>query len=406
MSLLIPQIQFANNGTMDAFARLRASEPATLFDVKFLYDVQPLYFETVLVGGGTSTFSSNLAAVQMATTTASGDSVTRQTFRYYNYQPGKSQFIVNNFVFSAGQTNLRQRIGYFDADNGIFLQLSGTTLSIVRRSFVTGASVDTTVAQTSWNVDPMNGNGPSGITLDITKIQLFFIDYSLGGTIRCGFKISDRLVYTHIFSIGNTLATVGISTPNLPLRCEITNTGAIGVAATMSQIAHSVISEGGLQTLGTKRRSADRGITTLAAVPSNTMRQLIAIRLKSTQIRASAFPFLASVMSTNATNILWELLLDPTFVGATAASWVSVTNSAVEYDITRSSAAGSITLGTGTLIASGYIATQGSFETIDIESGLSLAATIAGVPSELVLGVAPLGTVGTFEGSITWKELT
>ena len=49
---------------------------------------------------------------------------------------------------------------------------------------------DLRIPQSEWSVDKADGTGPSGFKLDITKIQMAYIDYSWygAGKIRFGFK--------------------------------------------------------------------------------------------------------------------------------------------------------------------------------------------------------------------------
>ena len=142
--------QLTPSGTaVDAFGRLRVSEPYTIFDSTFRYSDDTRNWDIALTGSGTSTHNTNTSSVAMTTTTASGDKVIRQTKRYFLYQPGKSLLTFNTFTMQP-KTNVRQRVGYFDVRNGFFLEHDGTTAYIVKRSYVTGSVVDTRIAQTDW----------------------------------------------------------------------------------------------------------------------------------------------------------------------------------------------------------------------------------------------------------------
>ena len=50
------------------------------------------------------------------------------------------------------------------------------TASFVLRSSTSGAPVEREVQQSEWNIDPFDGTGPSGITLDFTCTQILLID--------------------------------------------------------------------------------------------------------------------------------------------------------------------------------------------------------------------------------------
>ena len=161
--------------SVDSFGRLRVSNPLTLFDSSHRHQDNGLW-ATSVANSGTATFNANQGLMDLAVTTTSGSKVYRETLRVFPYQPGKSLLILSTFVFNEAKTNLRQRSGYFDNNNGFFLELSGTTLSFVRRSYVSGTLVETKIPQSDWNTDKLDGTGLSGITLDMTKAQILWSD--------------------------------------------------------------------------------------------------------------------------------------------------------------------------------------------------------------------------------------
>jgi hypothetical protein len=146
-----------------------------------------------------------------------------------SYQPGKSLLNLNTFVMNAQESGLEQRVGMFDANNGIFFEDTGTAYQIVRRSYTSGSSVDDPILQSAWNGDKLDGTGASGYTLDPTKATIMFADYEwLGmGAVRIGFVIDGRFIVAHTFKNANDLTTVYMQTANLPIRYEIETTGTI-----------------------------------------------------------------------------------------------------------------------------------------------------------------------------------
>ena len=186
-------IYVAINGTnTDAFGRLRVSEPYTLFDSSNRYAADN-QFDTSIVSGGSTTYLPNEATVQMTVNTTSAAEVVRQSFRCMPYQPGKSLLVLATFVINDPKANLRQRVGYFGTQNGVFFQLNNTTKSFILRTYIGGSVDDTTrkVDQSAWNGDKLDGTGASGLTLDLTKPQILWMDFEwLGvGNVRCGFII-------------------------------------------------------------------------------------------------------------------------------------------------------------------------------------------------------------------------
>jgi hypothetical protein len=231
----------------DAFGRLRVSEPFTMFDSSFRYGDNQLW-STATATGGTTTYNTAQGLMNLNVTTASGSSVRRQTTKVFSYQPGKSLLVMKTFVFAAPKANLNQKDGYYNAENGYYLEQDGLTTYFVERSAVSGAVTNTRVAQANWNVDPMDGTGPSGITLDISKAQILWMDLEwLGvGTVQMGFVINRTFYICHVWDHANLITSTYITTASLPLSCEITNTGATTSTSTLKQICSTVISEGGM----------------------------------------------------------------------------------------------------------------------------------------------------------------
>lgn len=105
---------------------------------------------------------------------------------------------------------------------------------------------DTKVAQSAWNLDTMDGNGPSGYNLDLSKMQMYFIDYSWygAGTIRWGLRGADgRVTYVHKSPNNNLNYEAYLRSGNLPARYQtitqppytiLSATTLTNVATTMS----------------------------------------------------------------------------------------------------------------------------------------------------------------------------
>lgn len=334
---------------VDAFARQRVSEPYTLGDYKHIYGIDPNFLQQT-ANGGTIAYQANKACARLTTSSASNSSVIHQSKFYHHYMPGKSQLILSSFNYYSATTNVRKRTGYFDDNNGIFFEQAGDgTLAIVLRSYVTGSPVDTKISQfggvygagdTGWNYDACAGGSggslnPSGFTLDITKTQLLMVDFQwLGvGRVRVGFAHNGQFVLAHTFNGSNDLATVYMSNPNLPVRCEIVNTGTT-TGAYMDQICSSVMSEGGYVEAGQDWAVSNPTLRTLAA---GTTLPIMAIRLKNTfnsylnRIIARAGNI--NVFSSGE-NIKWKLIKLPDVSQLTGGSWTSVdADSGVEYNV-------------------------------------------------------------------------
>jgi hypothetical protein len=250
------------DGQQDAFGRLRVSEAFTLGDYKHTYGIDPNFRDT-LTNGGTVTHIANQAAARLATSNNSSSRAIHQTKMYHNYMPGKSQLIKTTINFYAATTNVTKRTGYLTISMVYTLnKMVHGVLSFVVRTNTSGTASDARrIVQADWNKDKCDGTGASGFNLDITKTQIVFIDFQwLGvGRVRCGFVHDGQMIIAHEFYNSNNLPVVYMSNPNLPVRCEILNTGT-STGGYFDQICSTVVSEGGYMESGIDF-SADSGQT-------------------------------------------------------------------------------------------------------------------------------------------------
>jgi len=392
----------------DAFGRTRISQPLTLFDSSHRYRDNNLW-ESLIVGtGSTVGFATTQGLVNIGIGTTAGCSVIRETTKTFSYQPGKSLLVLNTFVPSTPKENLRQRIGYFGADNGMYFEINGTTPYFVERSLSTGTQTE--VAQDDWNIDKLDGTGVSGITLDISKAQILWMDIEwLGlGTVRMGFVIDGRFVHAHSFHHANRIQSTYITTASLPLRYEIANTGITTSSSTMKQVCSSVISEGGYELRGLQQ-AVNTPITAPVDLPTpaGTYYPVISIRLKSSPNRLDAIVILTalSLMGTgNGPEYSWQVRASATTSGGT---WVSAgADSAVEYKIDGGTISG------GRILASGFFSSANqSSASVDILKEALFKFQLernglTGTPYELTLVVASDTAGADVFASLDWEEIS
>ncbi len=289
----------------------------------------------------------------------------------------------------APKTGLTQRVGYYGADNGFYLEQAGTAVSLVERSVVTGSLVNTPVLQANWNGDKLDGTGASGITLDLTKAQILWADFEwLGvGSVRMGFVINGQFILCHTFNHANIIDSTYITTASLPLRYEIFNTAATTGNSTFKQICSTVISEGGYELRGSQQAIGIPITTPRTFAVAGTYYPIVSIRLQSTRLDAIVIATAISFLGTgNGKNYQWRVVNGATTSGGT---WFNAPgDSSVEYNITGASVTG------GRILASGYInsSNQGS-PSLDILKEALFANQLernpfTGVPYELTFEVA------------------
>lgn len=394
----------------DAFGRLRVSNPYTLFDTQALY-YDHGQFASNVTGTGNVVYVQNQSSFQLNVGSASGDSVLRETLKPFPYQPGKSQLTMNTFCMSTPKTNLRQRVGLFDANDGVFFENNGTYNYMVIRSGSTG--VEERVRQDAWNVDTLNGSGgasnPSGYTLYPDRTQIMFADVEwLGvGSVRVGFVINGAYVICHQFNHANQPGNtkVYMTTATLPIRYEITNTGATTSASMMTQICSTVISEGGFDLQGSGNpRAASHLIGTPVRLPNDqSFKPLISIRLKSTALNAVVLPIAYTIVPLAQSFFQYRIYKRAVTSGG---SWVSsAADSSVEYNLAP------------TTLESGDIAEQSFLNSTNQSSGAPIQSAFefeyqlerepfTGVAYEYVITAATTGTNQDVYSSIEWQEIT
>jgi hypothetical protein len=390
----------------DAFGRLRTSTPLTLFDSSHRYKDNNLWSGLVVGTGSTVGFVTAQGLINIGIGTTAGCSVIRETTKVFSYQPGKSLQVMNTFAMNPPKTNLRQRVGYYGADNGMYLELDGDTLYFVRRSLSLGTT--TRVAQSDWNVDKLDGTGVSGYTLDISKAQIMWMDIEwLGvGTVRLGFVIDGKFIHAHSFHHANIIESTYLTTASLPLRYEIANTGITTSISNLKQVCSTVISEGGYELRGIQQAVGIPITTPRTLTTAGTFYPIISLRLKTSPNFLDAIVILTALsvmpIATGAYN--WQIRAFGTTAGG---DWASAgDDSAVNYNITGTSYIGGRILGSGFFSASNQGTTQ-----IDIlkEALFKFQLERNGLtstPFEITLVVASNSNGDTVVASMDWEEIS
>jgi len=387
----------------DAFGRLRVSNPLTIFDSTNIMSKNDLFDED-LTGSGTVSYEANNSTVSLNTTTASGDKVIRQSKRVMTYQPGKSLLNLNTFVMNTQEENLVQKVGMFDANNGIFFEDTGTGYRFVRRTYVTGSAVDTYANQGSWNGDNLDGTGASGYDLSFDKATIMFMDFEwLGmGAVRCGFVVDGKFITAHSFYNANDLSTVYMQTANLPIRYEIETTGTIGGAAALQQVCSTTMIEGGYAPGGIRQSIGTASLAGVNLTTAGTYYNLATIRIKSGRPYAVIVPIDIAASAISNSDFQIELRLNAT--PSTAFSYTSYSDN-VEYDLT-----GTTTITGGTVVGQAYLSGKGANNLQFAQDGFNfdyqLGQTIGGTSDTLTLCAKGGSNGDDICGTLKWVDLT
>jgi hypothetical protein len=393
--------QLTPSGTaVDSFGRIRMSEPYTLFDSTFRYTDDTRNWTIATNGTATSSHSTNSSSVLMTVGGTSGDSVIRQTSKYFIYQPGKSLLTMNSFTMQPRE-NVRQRVGYFNENNGIFLEHDGITAYIVKRSYVTGSVVETRIPQSQWSEDKFDGTGYSKVTLDFSKSQLFWIDVEwLGvGSVRVGFVIDGKILTAHKFHHANRIASTYMTTASLPIRYEITNTGTTNVNTTLEHICNTIISEGGHSPKVITRAVSNQLIG--LNMSNVEYRPLIALRLKANRNGGIVIPSNSILYGLQAAPFNYRILQGAEITGGT---WVSGgSESHAEYNVTPTGYTGGDVLLEGIFVGgSGVQATAIDYKSHN--SSFQLRTLLNGTMQTFVIAAIATTVNDDAIASLSWEE--
>lgn len=381
----------------DAFGRLRVSNPFTLADFFNRYQDNSSNFNYTS-GSGSVGYNANSAVVTMTVGTTSGDTAYRESSRVFAYQPGKSLLVLQTFTMAAAKSNLTQRVGYFDTENGFYLEQVDNTINFVKRSKASGSLVETRVAQDSWNVNTL----PS---LDLSKSQIFWMDIEwLGvGSVRMGFVIDGEFVHCHTWHHANQITGTYTTTSCLPLRREIFNTGTTASSSTMQSICASVISEGGYTFTG-RESCVGHDLGSSIALPNDmSLKPIISIRLKSSRLGAIVIPTTYNITPVQQAVYKYQIYRRAITSGGT---WTSAgADSSVEYNLSPTA------ISSGEIVSSAFInatnQTSGTLATTPVGFDYQLERnSFTSTSYEFVIAVAASTNSTNCYGAINWKEIT
>ncbi len=366
---------------LDGLGRLRVSTPATLHEQFFEYDTAPRIWDNFVTGGATTTHSTARGTITLRTNNAtSGTRAMRQTRNYLRHRAGKTQLItVTGIPLSAGthSGNSKTRMGYYDDNNGVYFQTSAAGNAFVIRGNTSGSVTETVIPQEQWNLDRLNGRGPSRVLLDPTKAQKFIFDIGGfgAGRGRFGFYLDSpgsdggQIVYAHQLNSANftTAATMPlIKTFTLPIRYEVINDTGTGADVSMIQFSSAVFTEGAEGEEAAYLSTVSNGVTQRTAT-SAAFLPVLNIRLRDTfnglENHGQVVPYEVQILNKSNAPAYFQFRGNPTLVGAVFAD-VDTTFSIAEVDTSATSLSG------GTMLFDGYVGstTGAGSQTVTVQS--------------------------------------
>ena len=172
-----------------------------------------------------------------------------------------TQLVIGDFIVIRGQSH---RVLSITDNSTMFItpEYRGVTIS----NALVSRTIDVLVPQSQW-FDPCDGTGPSGYNIDLTRIQMFYLDYSWygAGVARLGFRgVNGAITYVHSFQNNNIQYQAYMRSGNLPSHYEQNNITPIttiisNIAATDTTI--NVLSINQFNPLGGSARIIGAGVS-------------------------------------------------------------------------------------------------------------------------------------------------
>ncbi len=295
----------------DIFGKLEVAEPFKLYEYSANYPIDTVRYHAILTSGsGSVTRNATKTQIELYTTTASGDRAVFQTRRNIQYNKANAQQVF--FVYKPNPlSNRRERFGPHDDNNGTFFEIEGSNISIKIRSNTSGSVVDTVVLRANWD-DPLDGNGPSGLTADFTKQSVFKIEFGWLSSrgIRYFIDIQGTIVLVYTYFVSNTLTVPYFANPTLPMRFDCENIGTTSQAQISCFSCFAILSSGAEQQEGAVRVISN-GTTANSASTTETI--VSGIRLNSSFLNGSLKPLKVAIIGASGTDFLrYRLRYNPT----------------------------------------------------------------------------------------------
>lgn len=220
--------------------------------------------------------------------------------------------------------------GMYNDSDGIYFKAGSNTYLFTCRSSATGTMTAIGAQRSAWNVDKLDGTGPSGITIDFSKVNTVVLEVDLtgSGTIRCGFDFGNKTVIAHVFDLTNSTAYPMFSSPSFPLRFELVTYASDSPSYFETHTASALVEGSGYEPRSTSIASYVANVTgniafMLVSVVSTAGAKSVAILKK---LSAYSMPY--GTYSTNP----WVLRAKVLAIDKSLYSWTRVSSTSIlEY---------------------------------------------------------------------------
>lgn len=377
--------QFSN---IDAFGNLSVTTQSPQIQLQFPYNINSDEVTSTTTGSGTVSHSQPFCI--LSTTAAINSSSSISSKNLLHYFTGQGGIVLFTAIFTTGVANNIQEVGLGDSVNALTFGYNGSTFSINRRT----NSSDNYVAQSSWNVDKMDGTGPSGQTLDPTKGNVYKIQYQWLGFGQIQFFIENSNAGTfqlvHKITYSNLNTTTTLLNPSLPLFAKTTNTSNnTNIVIKIPSMFAAVQGDTGNLGLLNSINNSKSGVTTEL--------NILTIRNNATfggiSNKKRVIPLFFSSTNTGSPDCTYKFKLNAALGGAPSYTDISTNTSVVAYDTAGTTVTG------GRLLCSFYA--QGN---TNAQISLKDLPIILNNSDTLTISATSSGAAIAPSASITWLE--
>lgn len=386
-----------------AFGELLVGQLYPQFQGSFEYTVDNTDLSTnTTVSGGTITQASGMALVSSSTTTTS--TALFQSKQHAKYKSGLGGVDRFTALFSVPVATTEQYIGIMDENgssesfkNGYAIGYDGTTFGFHR--FQNDTKFTTAIAD--WD-DPLDGTGTSGMVLDQTKLNIYYIQYQYLGAgaikILMENQATGKLVIVHTIDYANLNTEPSVHNPNFHHTMWVNNKDTISNIVLKSS-SYGYFVEGKTSFIelhqpenasGAKEKTS---VTTEVAI--FTIRNRLTYASKTNFIDIVLMGAGASIEASSANNLgNVRIVKNATLGGVPSYSNINTNNSVIEVDTAGTTVTGGKEVGAGLLAGK-----NASLRASLIENKILLN------PGDTITITGSSVNSATVRAQITWREL-
>lgn len=384
--------------------RRKVSDQSILYFNNIQFDEDERSFDVSSTNAhGNAVFSTYDGMIALQVSNTASANIARQSRAVIPYYPGRQNEVLLSLRLTTPQEGIRRRLGLFDENNGAYFEDDGGTYAVVLRRNTESGPVETRVTRDNWNVDKLDGTGPSRITANAEAVQMMTIEYEHfgAGQVEFNWVFDNNKFPIHQFNTGNYSNTIWALTPFLPIRQELTNKTGVAGDHKLFIGSTAIATEGTIGVVGRMNSAATRIQGYSLGSTANIFKPVLVIRLRSDRLSGVVMPEYFQAGTLDNTNIFYEIIEN---ANVTAAGvWQSINNeSFVEYNSNTST-----TFSGGDVIMQGYISGTGQGGVIQFPRDAIniLKRKNMGTESENLVVAIASGANKSAYASLSWVEL-